>query len=83
MWDSLAFEYHRMKRRHDDLVFEEREIQRENDENVKYYVENHISDPEWQDVLEKAASHIASGKVTRRIAEGKMEQIRKMLKLDY
>ena len=79
----LEFEYRRMKRRYEDLMFDEREIQSENDENVRYYVDNRISDPEWQDMLEKAASHLASAKVKRRIAEGKMEEIRKMMKLDY
>ena len=79
---SLEFEYRKMKRRYEDLMFDEKEIQKENDENLKYYVENLISEPEWQDMLEKAASHLASGKVKMRIAEAKMEDIRKILKLD-
>lgn len=82
MNDLLEIQYRRMKRRHEDLMFEEKELQMENDENIKYYVDNRISDPEWQDMLEKATSSLARTIIRQKIAEGKMEDIRKRLKLD-
>ncbi len=83
MNDLLEIQYRRMKRRHEDLLLEEKELQMENDENIKYYVDNRISDPEWQDMLEKAASSLARAIIRRKIAEGKMEDIRRKLRLDY
>ena len=79
---SLAVEYDKMKRRHAKLILDGIEIQKENDENLKYYVENRISDPEWVAMLEKAVSSYAIASVRMKVAEAKMEDIRKMLKLD-
>ena len=80
---SLVVEYNKMKRRHAKLILDGMEIQKENDENLKYYVENRISDPEWEAMLEKAVSSHAIASVRMRIAEAKMEDVRKILEKSY
>lgn len=78
--EVLIAEYHIMEKRHKKLVLEGIELRKENDENVKYFVDNRISDHEWQNTLEQTASYLASAAVTMKIAEAKMEDVRKMIK---
>jgi len=76
MTDSLVTEYRALKKRERKLIFEEKEIQKEHEENVNYFIVNHISDKKWQGNLEKSACHLASASVTMKIGKMKMEQIR-------
>ena len=78
--ETLITGYHILEKRHEELVLEGIELRKENDEDVKYFVDNRISDPEWQNDLEKTASYLASATVTMKIAEGKMEDIRIRIK---
>ena len=78
----LVVEYNRLEKRHKKLVSEGREIKKENEENLKYYIDKHVSDHEWEGYLEKAASEYAIASVRMNIAETKMDDVRKTLKLD-
>ena len=78
---SLVVEYYKMENRYVKLVFDGREIKKENDENLKYYIDNYISDHTWQSNLEEAASQHAMALVKLKISRSKMDQIRKVLKL--
>ncbi len=76
MTDSLVTEYRALKKRERKLIFEEKEIQKEHEENVNYFIVNHISDKKWQDNLEKSACYLASASVRMKIAKERMKQIR-------
>ena len=76
MTDSLVTEYRALKKRERKLIFEEKEIQKEHEENVNYFIVNHISDKKWQDNLEKSACYLASASVRMKIDKERMKQIR-------
>ena len=65
-----------LENRYTKLVLEGKEIQKEHDEDVKYYIDNHISDSEWKNNLEKAASNLAISSVGLKIGRGTLDQIR-------
>jgi len=73
---SLIAEYHKMKKRGKKLDLEGEKLQEEHYQDVKYFIDNHISDREWQKNLEKSACLLGSSSVTMKIAKMKMEQIR-------
>ena len=75
MTDSVFAEYNTMKKRYDELVLDEKKLLEEHEDGVKYFIDNRISDKEWQDNLEKSACHLASASVTLKIGGGKMKQI--------
>ena len=74
--DSILTEYLMLENRHAKLALEGKEIQKEHDEDVKYYIENHISDHKWENNLEKAASNLAISSVGLKIGCGTLDQIR-------
>ena len=74
--DSILTEYLMLENRHAKLVLEGKEIQKEHDEDVKYYIENHISNIEWKNNLERTASNLGSASVKIRIGRGTLDRIR-------
>ena len=80
MTDSLISEYNTMKKRYKKLVLEGKKLQKEHDADVKYFIDNHISDRKWQDDLETTACNLASSSLTMKIAKAKMTQIKNQLK---
>jgi len=79
MTDSLVTEYKALKKREKKLISEEKKMQKEQKENVNYFVVNHIWDKEWRGYLEKSACHLAIASVRMKIAKEKMKQIRVIL----
>jgi len=73
--DFILTEYLMLENRYAKLVLEGKEIQKEHDEDVKYYIENHIRDSEWKGYLEKAASNLAISSVGLKIGSGTLDQI--------
>ena len=65
-----------LENRHAKLVLEGKEIQKEHDEDVKYYIENHISDYEWKGNLLKSASYLATSSLRLKIGRETLNQIR-------
>ena len=76
MKDSLVTEYKKLKIREKKLVLEGKKLQKEYNQDVKYFIDNHVSNRKWQKNLEKTACNLASSSVTMKIAKMKMEQIR-------
>jgi len=76
MEDSLVTEYKKLKKREKKLDQEGKNLQKEHNQDVKYFIDNQISDHKWQKNLEKTACNLASSSVTMKIAKMKMEQIR-------
>ena len=76
MNNSLILEYKKLKIRGKKLDLEEEKLQKEHNQNVKYFIDNHISDRKWQKNLEKTACYLGSASVTMKIAKMRMEQIR-------
>jgi len=73
-------EYRIMEKRYEKLVLEGKELQKEHDENVTYYITNHISDNKWQSYLEDSTSHLAIASVRLKITKDKMVKIREVLR---
>ena len=59
MINSLLTEYNSMKKRYKKLVLEGKQLQKKHEHDVKYFINNEISDKEWQGYLEKNACNIA------------------------
>ena len=76
MNNSLILEYKKLKIRGKKLDLEGEKLQKEHNQDVKYFIDNHISDRKWQKNLEKTACNLASASVTIKIAKMKMDQIR-------
>jgi len=76
MKDSLVTEYKKLKIREKKLSLEEKNLQKEHNQDVKYFIDNHISDRKWQKNLEKTACCLGSASVRMKIAKMKMKQIR-------
>ena len=74
--DSIFTEYLMLENRYAKLVLEGKEIQKEHDEDVKYYIENHISDYEWKGYLLKSASYLATSSLQLKIGRETLNQIR-------
>ena len=74
--DSILTEYLMLENRYAKLVLEGKEIQKEHDEDVKYYIENHIRDYEWKDNLEKTASNLTISSLRLKVGRGTLDQIR-------
>jgi len=79
MTNSLIAEYHTMEKRYKKLVSEGKQLQKEHEQDVKYFISNNISDKEWQGYLEKTACHISTASIRIKIAKNKMKQIRTIL----
>jgi len=77
--DSLVAEYKIMKKRYKKLVSEGKKLQKEHEQDLKYFISNNISDKEWQGYLEKTGCHLASASIRIKIAKNKMSQIRTIL----
>ena len=77
--DSLVTEYKKLKIREKKLDLEGEQLQKEHVQDVKYFIDNHISDLEWQKNLENTACSLASTLVGMKVAKMKMEQIRIVL----
>jgi len=71
----LVIEYKKLKIREKKLELEGEKLQKEHVQDVKYFIDNHISDPEWQYFLEKTACELVSASVGMKVAKMKMEQI--------
>ena len=78
--DDLILEYKKMQKRYKKLVSEGKQLQQEHKEDVKYLIENNISDKKQQRNLEKTACNLASSSITLNISKNKMKQIGIMLK---
>ena len=76
MNNSLILEYKKLKIREKKLSLEGKNLQKEHNQDVKYFIDSHISDHKWQKNLEKTACNLASSSVTMKIAKMKMEQIK-------
>lgn len=76
MNNSLILEYKKLKIRGKKLDLEGEKLQKEHNQDVKYFIDNHISDRKWQKNLEKTACYLGSASVTMKIAKMRMEQIR-------
>ena len=86
MNNSLVLEYKKMQTRYEKLISEEKELHKEHQKDVRYFVKHHIFDKEWQEYLERTACNLASASLRIKIAEEKMEQIRTILfpeSIDY
>lgn len=79
MDDSLILEYKKLKIREKKLIQEGKKLQKEHDENVKYFIKHHISDKKWQNNLEKDACNLASALITMKIAKMKIKEIQSIL----
>ena len=79
MSDSLVTEYKKLKKREKKLDLEGENLQKEHNQDVKYFIDNHIFDSEWQKNLEKTACNLASSSLSMKIAKMKMGQIRIIL----
>lgn len=80
---SLVAEYHILEKRYEKLVLEGKEMQKEHDEDLKYYIHSQISDHKWQKNIEYVTSKLAVSSVKMKIGKRTMNQIRKNLKLNY
>jgi len=79
MTNSLIAEYHIMEKRYKKLVSEGKQLEKEHEQDVKYFIENNISDKKQQRNLEKTACYLASSSITLKISKNKMNQIRTTL----
>jgi hypothetical protein len=79
MSDSIIIQYKKMKKRHQKLDRERMELENQQKRNLRYFIENQISDKEWQTCIEKTACDLASASVTIKIADEKMKQIKDKL----
>jgi len=79
MTNSLIAEYHIMEKRYKKLVSEGKQLEKEHEQDVKYFIENNISDNKQQRNLEKTACYLASSSITLKISKNKMNQIRTTL----
>ena len=76
MNNPLILEYKKLKIREKKLSLEGKNLQKEYNQDVKYFIDNQISDHKWQKNLEKTACCLGSTSVKMKIAKMKMEQIR-------
>ena len=74
--DSILTEYLMLENRYAKLVLEGKEIQKEHDEDVKCFIENHISGYGWKGYLEKSASNLATSSLRLKIGRETLNQIR-------
>lgn len=79
MTRRLEAMYEHLKKSHEKLVLEEKELQKEHEQNVKYFINNEISDPEWQGCLVKTKSNLDEASRIMKSAEKKMMEIRFIL----
>ena len=77
--NELISEYKKMQKRYKKLVSEGKQLEKEHKEDVKYFIENNISDKKQQRNLEKTACYLASSSITLKISKNKMNQIRTTL----
>jgi len=74
--NDLLVEFKKMKKRYEKLVSDGKKLETEYSQNVEYFIDNHVSDPEWKDNLESVACNLASASLTMKIVQKKMEQIK-------
>jgi len=77
--NDLVLEYKKMQKRYRKLVSEGKQLEKEHKEDMKYFIENNISDKKHQRNLEKSACNLASASTTLKISKNKMRQIRIIL----
>ena len=76
MTRRLETEYEHLIKRHEKLVLEAKELEKEHEQNVKYVMENEIFDPKWQEYLVKTKSNLDDASRIMKSAEKKMVEIR-------
>ena len=79
MKKSFVTEYKKLQQRFEKLISDGKQLQKEHKQNLEYFIANQITDKEWENYLKKTTCHLASASVTMKIAEDKMERIKKML----
>lgn len=79
MKKSFVTEYKKLQQRFKKLISDGKQLQKEHKQNLEYFIDNHISDKEWENYLEKTTCSLTSASVTMKITEEKMKQIKKIL----
>lgn len=75
----LETAYEHLKKRHEKLVLEAKELQKEHEQNVNYVIENNISDLKWKECLVKSKSNLDEASRIMKSAENKMIRIQFIL----
>ena len=76
---SLTVEYRKMQKRYKKLVLDEKKLKKDHEENIQCFLESNISDPIWQNNLEKTACYLGTASVKLKIGKMKMNQVKDMI----
>jgi len=79
--NSLATKYLKMEKRYDKLILRGIKLRKKEEERIKEYNNSTVTDHEWELYLQRISSYLALAEDKLKTARGKMDQVRKNLKI--